>query len=124
MTSISKGGRGKRAPYTTTHYRIPEPIKPIVEQLADAYRLLVDKASFEPHASQLLSNVQTAIANSTYPENKPGTTNSENSKPDTNNKQLPDPADLLNQVKGKLKGKTKVTLRDVKAIIELLQCNI
>jgi hypothetical protein len=121
MPDISKGGRGKRAPYTTTHYRIPEPIKPTVEQLADAYRLLVDEASFDRDGSQLLSNVQTAIANSTYPEDKPGTTNSESIKPGTNNKQLPDPADLLNQVKGKLKGKTKVTLRDVEAILELLE---
>ena len=33
---------------------------------------------------------------------------------------LPEPADLLNQVKGKLKGKTKLTLRDVEAILEAL----
>lgn len=32
------GGRGKKAPYQTTHYRIPEPIKPLVELLAEQYR--------------------------------------------------------------------------------------
>ena len=32
------GGRGKKAPYQTTHYRIPEPIKELVESLASQYR--------------------------------------------------------------------------------------
>ena len=34
-------GRGKVAPYITTHYRIPLPIKPTVEILANKYRELV-----------------------------------------------------------------------------------
>jgi hypothetical protein len=33
---------------------------------------------------------------------------------------LPQAADLLNQVKGKLKGKTKITLRDVQVILDSL----
>lgn len=28
-----KGGRGHKAPYVSTHVRIPEPIKPIVQEL-------------------------------------------------------------------------------------------
>jgi len=32
-----KGGRGKRAPYETTHVRIPEPIKDRVERLKEMY---------------------------------------------------------------------------------------
>src|SRR5436190_15826976 len=31
------GGRGVKAPYKSTHVRIPEPIKGRVEQLKDAY---------------------------------------------------------------------------------------
>lgn len=27
------GGRGKKAPYVSTHVRIPEPIKPVVQEL-------------------------------------------------------------------------------------------
>jgi hypothetical protein len=41
MPNLVKGGRGKKAPYETTHYRIPEPIKPVVEAIADRYRFLV-----------------------------------------------------------------------------------
>lgn len=35
---ISKGGRGKKAPYKTTHVRVPEPIKAEVERMAAQYR--------------------------------------------------------------------------------------
>lgn len=35
------GGRGKKAPYKTEHYRIPAPIKPLVQALANQYRELV-----------------------------------------------------------------------------------
>ena len=35
------GGRGKKAPYETTHLRIPVPIKPDIEKLIDSYRLFV-----------------------------------------------------------------------------------
>ena len=37
-----KGGRGKKAPYQTTHCRVPEPCKPVVEKLVAYYKLLVD----------------------------------------------------------------------------------
>lgn len=35
------GGRGKKAPYETTHLRIPLPIKDKVERMIDNYRLEV-----------------------------------------------------------------------------------
>lgn len=35
------GGRGKKAPYKTEHYRIPAPIKPLVQVLANQYRELI-----------------------------------------------------------------------------------
>jgi len=33
-----KGGRGHKAPYQTTHVRVPEPIKPMVERIVDDYK--------------------------------------------------------------------------------------
>jgi|GEM_PF-1755866 len=36
------GGRGKKAPYKTEHYRIPVPIKPLVQALAHQYRELIN----------------------------------------------------------------------------------
>lgn len=40
MTFI-KGGRGKKAPYDSTHVRTPEPIKPIADALIERFRALV-----------------------------------------------------------------------------------
>jgi hypothetical protein len=40
MFSPGKGGRGKQAPYSTTHCRVPEPIKESIERFAAAYRIL------------------------------------------------------------------------------------
>ena len=36
-----KLGRGQKAPYQTTHCRIPTPIKPIVERIAEDYKQCV-----------------------------------------------------------------------------------
>lgn len=38
MTDIYKGGRGLKAPYETTHVRIPVAIKKRVENLSKAYK--------------------------------------------------------------------------------------
>ena len=38
MSNVPKGGRGYRAPYETTHRRIPLEIKPEVEILIERYR--------------------------------------------------------------------------------------
>jgi hypothetical protein len=35
---IAKGGRGNKAPYETTHARIPKDAKPVVEKLSAVYR--------------------------------------------------------------------------------------
>jgi len=37
-----KGGRGKKAPYETTHVRIPKDIKPLIDNLSDKYRAMVE----------------------------------------------------------------------------------
>lgn len=37
-----KGGRGKKAPYETTHMRIPLPLKLQIEKLIEDYRLSLD----------------------------------------------------------------------------------
>jgi hypothetical protein len=36
--TVPKGGRGVKAPYTTTHVRVPEPIKARVEAMSQAYK--------------------------------------------------------------------------------------
>ena len=54
------GGRGKRAPYKTTHFRIPTALKPIVQGMASEYRELVDE--YEVDDPALVSAVVSAIA--------------------------------------------------------------
>ena len=60
MTNPGIGGRGKRAPYKTTHYRMPVALKPVVEEMAAKYRELVDE--FEVDDPALIDAVVSAIA--------------------------------------------------------------
>ena len=55
-----KGGRGKRAPYETVMYRIPVPVKPLVELIGHTYRLLVDGVA-DPNGKQLIRRVEDAV---------------------------------------------------------------
>jgi hypothetical protein len=48
------GGRGKKAPYETTHLRIPVPIKADIEKLIENYRLSVIDG-IETHDNGLMS---------------------------------------------------------------------
>ena len=48
------GGRGKKAPYETTHLRIPVPIKADIEKLIENYRLSVIDG-IETHDNSLMS---------------------------------------------------------------------
>lgn len=62
MSNPGKGGRGKDAPYSTTHCRIPEPLKATVERLTSAYRILV--GSEDPEAcKRFIDSVDNAITN-------------------------------------------------------------
>lgn len=60
-----RGGRGKRVPYKTVMYRIPAPIKPVVEVFGFAYRLLVDGVA-DPDGENLIKRVENAIAATGY----------------------------------------------------------
>jgi cell shape-determining protein MreC len=62
MTSTLKGGRGKVAPYTSTHCRIPEPIKSTVQSLAAAYRSLIEADDLNA-CENLLKSTNEAISN-------------------------------------------------------------
>jgi hypothetical protein len=72
MSDHSKGGRGKKAPYKTGHYRIPQPIKPTVELLADQYRELVSMGQ-DTEAQEMLERVQEVVASSQTEASKLGT---------------------------------------------------
>ncbi|MDZ7970501.1 MAG: hypothetical protein RM368_37185 [Nostoc sp. DedSLP03] len=62
MTSdLAKGGRGKRAPYESTHYRLPVPLKPIAEEMAANYRQLVSEYT-DPEDPALIAATLQAIA--------------------------------------------------------------
>lgn len=69
MTNPGKGGRGKRAPYKTIHYRIPSPIKPVVEMLATTYRMLIGSEA-DPDGEKLLTQVKDSIASASYPSDE------------------------------------------------------
>jgi len=57
-------GRGQKAPYETTHYRIPKPIKPMVERIAEEYKQCLfaggDEEEFLKKMSQSLEEEKPA----------------------------------------------------------------
>lgn len=61
MDNPAKGGRGKKAPYESTHYRLPVPLKPIAEEMAANYRELVTEYS-DPEDPALIAAVISALA--------------------------------------------------------------
>lgn len=64
MINPGTGGRGKSAPYSTVHYRIPSPIKPTVERLANAYRALLTGERNWTECERLLKRVNAAVGDS------------------------------------------------------------
>ncbi len=62
MSSFGKGGRGKKAPYSTNLCRVPEPIKESVERFAAAYRILSFDGDSEG-CRNLIKSVDDATAN-------------------------------------------------------------
>ena len=54
----TKGGRGKKAPYRTTHCRVPEPCKPIIDELVARYKSVVDDSEA---TESLLSSVSLSL---------------------------------------------------------------
>ena len=68
MNEPWKGGKGKKAQYSTTHTRVPDPIKPVVEMLAREWkRALVQEKDTE----SLLIACMECIHKWVYPNEKP-----------------------------------------------------
>ncbi len=84
MSDFAKGGRGKKAPYESQMYRIPTPIRRVVERLGEAYRLSVE-GSLDPQGRQLLKKMESAIASSTSLSSILDIKNSITAKPDIKN---------------------------------------
>jgi hypothetical protein len=61
MSEFSKGGRGKRAPYTTEHYRIPTPLKPAIHQICTNYKELIQNY-YDPCDHQLIDSAVKGIS--------------------------------------------------------------
>lgn len=61
MNNPGRGGRGKRAPYETMMCRVPQPLKPTVEAMANRYRELVTNFQ-DPYDPDLVAAVISAIA--------------------------------------------------------------
>jgi len=55
---VPVGGRGNKAPYGTTHMRVPVPIKEILEQLVEKYKQAVvegQEVNLELNSTNVLS---------------------------------------------------------------------
>lgn len=56
-----KGGKGKKAPYETTHQRIPQPIHRAVQMFSDRFKQLVAAGVTDPSGEHLIKRVEDAI---------------------------------------------------------------
>ena len=65
MANFIKGGRGKKAPYETIHYRIPKSLKSTIQKLANAYKKLFGTKYFD----ELIVNVEEVINLTSYEGN-------------------------------------------------------
>lgn len=70
MIDYSKGGRGKIAPYQTSHCRVPLDIKPLCEQLSIVYKRFLSFNSPEL-INKFIRTIQESISEASYPEHKP-----------------------------------------------------
>ena len=62
MTNFTKGGRGKKAPYETVHYRILKPLKLTIQKLTNAYKNLLGTK----YSDELIVNVEEVINLTSY----------------------------------------------------------
>ena len=62
--SYAKGGRGKKAPYKTTHCRVPEQCKSVVDELVAHYKSVVD----DSEATEALLNSVSSSLNRSHEE--------------------------------------------------------
>ena len=50
---FTKGGRGKVAPYQTTHVRLPEAVKPFLETVISGYKQSIDNGTEDEYLGTL-----------------------------------------------------------------------
>ena len=62
MANFTKGGRGKKAPYETVHYRILKPLKLTIQKLTNAYKSLLGTKYFD----EFIVNVEEVINLTSY----------------------------------------------------------
>lgn len=79
-----KGGRGKRAPYKTLHYRIPEPLYECFMAIANHYRRIATGGDAE-QAGRFVDELEGAAAAVANVADELGTKNESPGKPDTRN---------------------------------------
>ncbi|BAZ19125.1 hypothetical protein NIES4071_110100 (plasmid) [Calothrix sp. NIES-4071] len=58
---IQKGGRGKKAPYESTHSRVPAPLKAQITELINTYQEFVEQGGDPENPPQFYSKQDTKI---------------------------------------------------------------
>lgn len=59
-SEFQRGGRGKKAPYETTHSRIPTPLKNQIAELIDSYQKYVEQGG-DPDSPPSFCNEQDTV---------------------------------------------------------------
>lgn len=112
MPEFTKGGRGKQAPYGSTHCRVPEPCKETVQVISDTWKHLLSHEEGEAKTQNLLTDVQNIVTMHYIGDfNKP--VNGYIYKPVT---KLEDNAKLVNKVEELLKQALAIDSRSGKKV--------
>lgn len=61
MVKFTKGGRGKQAPYESTHCRVPEPCKQTIQVITDTWKHLLSDDKGETKTQNLLTDIQNIV---------------------------------------------------------------
>lgn len=100
MPEFTKGGRGKQAPYESTHCRVPVPLKPLIDEIIARYKETLDSPD-ELMGQVWIDNLREVIPLDVPTPSKPVNKIQDNIKP-VNRLQ-----DILNDWKGKTHLKEK-----------------
>jgi hypothetical protein len=70
MIDYTKGGRGKSAPYATSHVRVPLVLKPLVETISSTYKRLLSLNNLKL-TDKFIRTIEDVITKTNQQQSKP-----------------------------------------------------
>lgn len=65
-SQFTRGGRGKKAPYETTHVRIPTVLKLYVSELSDTYKKCLENETDKEYVQNLTNSINKPVNKNSF----------------------------------------------------------